>query len=143
MALRGALNRKFNISLGIVMILCGSLMVYSGYALGSSTARIVLINILVGFPSGALAGVPAFLMNRRALTELYDALNGKVFLSSQLALLDSRHGKNAVVYFYFLWYLAYVAHAFLPDIWNYAAAFFAYGAYLSANILPFVFFRKQ
>jgi hypothetical protein len=99
----------------------------------------VLLDCSVFF-LGAAAALPAYVMNRKALSELYDELNGKVFLSSQLALLNSRQGKNALAYFY----LIACAGTFLANILRSspligAEEFFLFGGYLSAHVLPFVF----
>jgi len=139
MALRGALNRGINIGLGVLLLALPCWLAYIGHAWRSGFARTALIYALLGYAAGALAGLPAFVLNRKALTELYDALNGKMFLSSQLALLDSRHGKNAAVCFYFLVYLAIQSVRFLPESLMFTSPMFVYGAYLSANVLPFVF----
>jgi hypothetical protein len=140
--LRGALNRGFNVALGIIVAALLCLGLYIGYVLGSSTAKIALMNFLVVFPLGALAGLPGFVLNQKALAELRHELDGKLFLSSQLALLDSRHGRNAVAYFYFLAYLVVAAYPSLPATWGSAAVCFGNGLYLSANVLPFIFVPK-
>jgi hypothetical protein len=145
MALRGALSRGINIGLGIVLVALPCLMVCIGYGLGISTGRTVLIGALVGYPLGVLAGLPAFVLNRKAVSELYDALSGKLFLSSQLALLDSRHGKNALAYFYVLEYLAVQLFPLWVRFWGWDGpiVWFAQAAYLSANVLPFVLPLKR
>jgi hypothetical protein len=139
MALRGALNRGINVGLGILLLALPCWLIFVGHAWAPSFAKTALICALVAYLVGALAGVPAFVLNQKAIIELHDALRGKIFLSSQLALLDSRHGKNAVVYFYFLAYLAIQSRGFLPESWMFTVPMFIYGAYLAANVLPFVF----
>ncbi len=141
MALRGGLSRRFNIGLGIVLLALPAVGVCLGYALRSISATRNLIRVLVAYPLGVLAGLPAFVLNRKALTELHDALDGRFFLSSQLALLDSRHGKNAVAYFYVAVCLALLPVSFLVKFepLQGQGGFIVQGIYLSANVLPFVF----
>src|SRR5436309_3542738 len=102
MRLRGALNPRFNLVLAILMTGVAFLSVYRGYGFGAGTQGNALIDMLVGLPVGLIAGLPSCLMNLKALDELREALDNKFFLSSQLALLDSRHGKNALTYFYIM-----------------------------------------
>lgn len=141
MPLRGALNRGLNIGLGMFLLVLPFRFVLIGIQGGPIFARTALINAGLAFLFGALAALPAYVLNRKALNELYEGLKGKIFLSSQLALLDSRHGKNAVAYFYFLVYLGFMLVLRLPESWGLAYGgppMFAFGAYLSANVLPFV-----
>ncbi len=119
-------------------------MAYQAYADDPGTLGAVALRIIAGYFVGILLGVPGFVMNRKGLTDLYCVLDGKFFLSSQLALLDSRHGKNAAAYFLFLLILA---RAFIPlfygSPWIWAISVFPYGVYLSANVLPFVLSPKR
>jgi hypothetical protein len=139
MALRGALNHGVNVALGILLLAPPCWLIYLLGAWRPSFAKTALICALAAYPLGALAGLPGFLLNRKAVIELYDALEGKMFLSSQLALLDSRHGKNAVGYFYVVVYLAFRSMPFLPESWMFTPPMFVYGMYLATNVLPFVF----
>jgi hypothetical protein len=141
MALRGALSRGFNVGLAIVLLALPIVAVCLGYALGSISPTRDLISFLVAYLLGVLAGLPALVLNRKGLTERYDALDGRFFLSSQLALLDSRHGRNAVAYFYVVVCLAILAFPFLAKfaLLEGAGGFIVQGIYLSANVLPFVF----
>jgi hypothetical protein len=76
------------------------------------------------------------------MSELREELDGKIFLSSQLALLSSRHGKNALAYFYIIAYVtrlcAIFASLFYGDGPMTAWGLFVAGQYLSAHALPFV-----
>ena len=119
-------------------------MVYLAYANDPGTLRAVAVRIIAGYVLGVLIGVPAFVMNRWALTDLQCVLDGKFFLSSQIALLDSRHGKNATAYFLSLLLLTRaLTPLFYGDPWIWAISVSPYGAYLSSNVLPFVFVPKR
>lgn len=142
MALKGALNRGANLLYGLVLTFAIGLPFYSAYRLGIFRAKEVLADC-IALVIGAVAGLPAFLMNRTAVTELYDTLDNKFFLSSQLALLESRHGKNALAYFYFVATVAFACTGKLPGVPDTASACFAYGVYLSANVFPFLFGSKR
>lgn len=137
MALRGALGATFNVSYGLLLVVFLFSLLYSVSKLGTlSTEEVLLAS--GGFAVGALAGIPVYLMNRSAVDELYEALDGKFFLSSQLALLDSRHGKNAFACFYFLLFLITQAVLVLHDISPWIFGYLAAGTYLSGHICPFV-----
>ncbi len=139
MALRGGLNRSVNVIIGAAVILRCSLDLYRAYAHSAGGGREALIDSSAFF-LGAAAALPAYVMNRRALSELYDKLNGKVFFSSQLALLNSRQGKNAVAYFYFVASAGtYLANILRSEPLMGAEEFFVFGGYLTAHVLPFVF----
>jgi len=141
--LRGALNRGVNVAVGAAVILRCCLDLYRAYAHGVLGGREPLFDCFV-FLLGVAAGLPAYLMNRRALSELYDELNGKIFLSSQLALLDSHHGKNALAYFYLVAYAGISFGGIIHSSFLMAASgFFVFGGYLSAHVVPFVFPPKR
>jgi hypothetical protein len=162
MVLRGALNRGLNVAVGAAVILGCCVALYLEYAHGVIGGKELLADCFV-FLLGVATGLPAYRMNRRALSELYDQLIGKIFLSSQLALLDSRHGKNALGYFYLVAYGVRVGALFggalgalsggaLGGIFGHPAyphlvltvwGFFVCGEYLSAHVLPFVFAPKR
>lgn len=143
MLLRGALSRSINFGLGILLLVPPCMMVYFWYVEEPSTLWPALSRTALGYFLGALIGVPAFVMNRRALTELYNTLSGKFFLSSQLALLDSRQGRNAMAYFFALMFLFWICAPLFHGISMSAISAFPYGLYLSANVLPFVFPPKR
>jgi len=142
--LRGALNRGINVGLAVILLEPPCAMVYDAYVNDRSTVGGALLRTLLGYTLGVLLALPSFALNLKALRALCVVLQGKFFLSSQLALFDSRHGKNAVAYFYFLLFLfqaqgPYVRAGIVPGRWIPAIAAFPYGLYLGANVLPFVF----
>lgn len=67
MGLRGALNRRFNIALGAVLLGLPGMLICVAYGMGCGSARDTLIGTLVQYPLGVLAGLPAFVLNRKAL----------------------------------------------------------------------------
>ena len=138
MVLRGGLGRRLNAGLAVLSVVPLCMLAYFWYLEDPSAIGHVLALTLAGFGLGALGGVPALLMNKRALMELYPSVVGKFFLSSQLALLDSRHGKNAAAYFYVVLLAWRVCAPLFRGPWTAAVSAFAYGLYLSANVLPFV-----
>lgn len=141
MRLRGALNPWVNVVLGLVLLAWPCFFVLYGYWLGSFSAPYAALQALVEYPLGILVGLPALFLNRKALADLCRSLEGRTFLSSQLALLDSRHGKNAVAYFYAVEYLAMMSLPWWPAFPFVEVArggFFRQAVYLSANVLPFV-----
>jgi len=141
MALRGAVGRDFNLLYALLVFGALSLIEYAVFKLGGVGTKEVVVTALA-FVVGLIAGSPAGLMNRRALQELYGKLDGKFYLSSQLALLDSREGKNAFAYFYFIFCLAVAGNAVFPWLPDYVFAPSAVGAYYSAHLFPFLFAVK-
>jgi len=141
MALRGALNPGLNLLYALALVIMLSFVAYSAYDIGALRGGEVLLDGLA-FLVGLAVGMPAYFMNRRAIFELRDTLENKVFLSSQLALLDSRHGKNALVYFYFAIGSAALGSTLLSVLPQGTVIFLALGAYFSANLLPFVLVPK-
>lgn len=143
MALRGALGAGLNTALAIVLLALPAVGIC--LVLGDKTAQYLVTNILVAYLLGVLAGLPALVLNRMALTELYGALNGRLFLSSQIALFGSWHGKIAVLYFYVVEYLAILSFPSLARVplLEGVGGFILQAIYLSANVLPFVFPPKR
>ncbi|MBZ5565028.1 MAG: hypothetical protein LAP13_21735 [Acidobacteriia bacterium] len=138
--LRGALSRGFNTGLAIVLLTLPSVGMCLGYTVDARYGTEQLLKVLLAYVLGVLAGSPAYFLNRKALTELYDALRGKFALSSQLALLRSWHGLGAVAYFYVVEYLAIRSFPVLAKFGPLegVGGFILQGVYLSANVLPFV-----
>jgi hypothetical protein len=141
MRLRGGLSRRFNIWLAIVLLLLPTAAICFALATGAIDAMHVLASVVDSYFVGIVVGLPAFVLNRKALTESYGALDGKFFLSSQVALFGSRHGKLALVYFYIMVFLTVRSFPFLARIPGLegAGGFIVQAMYLSANVLPFVF----
>jgi hypothetical protein len=141
MRLRGALSRDFNLVYAVAGLCIMGLIEYATFELRKEGSKDALVTA-VAFAVGLIVGSPAGLMNRRALRELYTKLVGKLYLSSQIALLDSRQGKNAFAYFYFVLLLAMGGRTILPFLPESIFAPLAVGAYYSANLFPFLFSVK-
>ena len=142
MAMRGALSPTANLAYGLLAAIFLYLLLFCVRATGVLSASELLAHCFA-FPLGVVVGLPAYVMNRRALQELHADLENKIFLSSQLALLSSRHGKNAVAYFYFVLTAAIVGPSWVPRIPMTAWGYFAVGMYLCSNVFPFVFRAKR
>ena len=147
MRLRWGLSRRFNIWLAIALLLLPTAAVCLGFAFAANAqdAIDILANVVDSYFVGIVVGLPAFVLNRKALAESYGALDGKFFLSSQVALFRSRHGKLAVLYFWvgvFLTVRSFPLLARIPRLEG-QGGFIVQAIYLSANVLPFVFPPRQ
>jgi hypothetical protein len=135
------LSPRFNIWLAIALLLLPTAAVCFAFATGDIDAMHVLTSVVDSYFVGIVVGLPAFVLNRKALAQSYAGLDGKFFLSSRVALFSSRHGKLAVAYFYIMVFLtvrSFPLLARIPGLEG-AGGFIVHGMYLSANVLPFVF----
>jgi hypothetical protein len=137
MALRGALNPGFNLLYTLILVGYLSWWIYFGYEIDAFEGS-EFVALCVAFPVGLLVGIPAYILNRKALSELAASLDNKIVLSSQLGLLDSHQGRNAVVYYYCAMAFALLAQGAILPVPGISMCAFGCGAYVSAHLLPFV-----